>query len=699
VNPAAELMFGSDRTVMIGLPAEELATSVLGSGAAVAAMVTALQAGESWSGYIPLPGDAGGVGSSIVFAVRGDDGEPVGFAALNRDVTEKRTTGDQLARAEKQWRSMLDVAPVGLALVSLDGQFQRVNPALSRIVGYSAEKLTQLTFPEITYPEDLGADLTLMGKLLAGEVENYTLEKRYVHLHGHIVWVQLSVALIRDEETGRPEQFVVAIENITQRRQANERLAAIIAGASDAFVGIAPAGYVTEWNASAEKLFGWTRGEALGRPLTALIIPAEQHEAHRAGLERLRNNEPGRILGRPIELVARTKDDGRVPVELTVWRANGADTGGGSAGEFYAFIRDSTERIRAGERQAAIAIAQSAIAAVELSPRKVMQEICRHAQQLTGADAAAVAVREGDEMVYRAVSGTAQASLGLRVPVGGSLSGLAVTTDEPLISHNSRTDPRVHAAANEEATRARSIVVVPLHTSTGIQGVVTVLCERPGRFTDEDCSTLSLLAAPFGSALSNAWRLEATRQQATTDPVTGLGNRAHALLELEKALERRGRRKDRRQDRRQGGEYIGVLFIDLDHFKKVNDTRGHAAGDEVLVAVADRLRAALRSGDTPNRYGGDEFLVICENITSPEAAAELAARLVAIIAGTYILTPSVASGVDDDLTAALAEIGASVGIAVTSAEVSVENLLAAADEAMYEAKQAGGNSHAVRVVD
>jgi len=91
--------------------------------------------------------------------------------------------------------------------------------------------------------------------------------------------------------------------------------------------------------------------------------------------------------------------------------------------------------------------------------------------------------------------------------------------------------------------------------------------------------------------------------------------------------------------------------------------------------------------------------VICENITSPEAAAELAARLVAIIAGTYILTPSVASGVDDDLTAALAEIGASVGIAVTSAEVSVENLLAAADEAMYEAKQAGGNSHAVRVVD
>jgi diguanylate cyclase (GGDEF)-like protein len=302
-------------------------------------------------------------------------------------------------------------------------------------------------------------------------------------------------------------------------------------------------------------------------------------------------------------------------------------------------------------------------------------------------------------MVYRAVSGTAQASLGLRVPVGGSLSGLAVTTDEPLISHNSRTDPRVHAAANEEATRARSIVVVPLHTSTGIQGVVTVLCEQPGRFTDEDCSTLSLLAAPFGSALSNAWRLEATRQQATTDPVTGLGNRAHALLELEKALERRGRRKDRRQDRRQGGEYIGVLFIDLDHFKKVNDTRGHAAGDEVLVAVADRLRAALRSGDTPNRYGGDEFLVICENITSPEAAAELAARLVAIIAGTYILTPSVASGVDDDLTAALAEIGASVGIAVTSAEVSVENLLAAADEAMYEAKQAGGNSHAVRVVD
>src|SRR4030095_10629565 len=111
-------------------------------------------------------------------------------------------------------------------------------------------------------------------------------------------------------------------------------LASIIASASDAFVGIAPAGYVTEWNTAAERLFGWTRPQALGRPLTELIIPAEHHRAHGEGLARMQRGEEPRILGTPVQLTATTRSGDAVPVELTVWRADGA------TGEFYAFIRD-----------------------------------------------------------------------------------------------------------------------------------------------------------------------------------------------------------------------------------------------------------------------------------------------------------------------------------------------------------------------
>ncbi|GLY19429.1 hypothetical protein Kisp01_64430 [Kineosporia sp. NBRC 101677] len=179
--------------------------------------------------------------------MRDATGQVAGYARINRDVTAERATAARLERAEKLWRTMLEVAPTGLALVSLEGRFQRVNRALCRILGYSADHLLGMTFQEVTHPDDLAGDLGLVHRLLGGEIDQYSLEKRYVHAHGYPVWVQLSVTVMRDGDTGRPEQFVAAVENVTARRQAGQRLSAIIAGASDAVVGIAPAGYVTEW--------------------------------------------------------------------------------------------------------------------------------------------------------------------------------------------------------------------------------------------------------------------------------------------------------------------------------------------------------------------------------------------------------------------------------------------------------------------
>jgi diguanylate cyclase (GGDEF)-like protein/PAS domain S-box-containing protein len=693
-NRAAEEMFASERVAMLGLTPDEIRAAHKGAAptggvpaepvrrpAPRADILQALAEHGSWSGDVPVPGTVGGIGAARVFPVKDEDGELVGFAGIFRDVTAERATATELERAEERWRTMLEVAPTGLALVTLEGRFDRVNKALCRIVGYPPEELLRMTFQQITHPDDLVDDLSLIHRLLAGEIERYTLEKRYKHALGHSVWVQLSVTLIRNRDTGQPEQFVAAIENITGHRQSLDRLHAIIAGANDAFIGIAPAGYVTEWNAAAEKLFGYTRTEAFGHALTELIIPPGLRDAHQQGLERLRGGEAPRILGQPVALQARARDGRAIPVELTIWRADGARGTSleGVDGEFYAFVRDVTERTRAVQQQSAIAAAQLAIAEVELSPEKVMHEICTHAQALTGAEGACVETIDGNDLVYRAGTGANEQHQGVRLPIGSSLSGLAVTTAETLWSNDTHTDPRVHAVTVQQ-TGDRSIVVVPLRGGDQIHGVLKIHSRRPGDFTEQDCATLNLLAAPFGAALANARQLEATATQAATDALTGLGNRGHGLSALDRALLRQGR---------QGG-LISVMFIDLDHFKPVNDVHGHHAGDQVLQAVAGKLRSTVRRTDTCARYGGDEFLIVSEDISSRDGTIVFAERLIHLIAGPYPLQ-------DEPGTASLPPvIGASIGIAVSAAPVPAAQLLQAADEAMYEAKNSGGNTYAIR---
>jgi len=156
--------------------------------------------------------------------------------------------------------------------------------------------------------------------------------------------------------------------------------------------------------------------------------------------------------------------------------------------------------------------------------------------------------------------------------------------------------------------------------------------------------------------------------QALHDPLTGLPNRTLFLDRLSLGLAR--------MERSQAA--VAVLFLDLDKFKVVNDSLGHDVGDQLLVAVANRLRAALRPGDTAARYGGDEFTVLCEGITSENDAVVIAERVSAAIGRPFSL--------DDAET----ELTSSIGIAIaTGDEDSPENLIHEADTAMYRAKQRG----------
>jgi two-component system, cell cycle sensor histidine kinase and response regulator CckA len=132
---------------------------------------------------------------------------------------------DQLLReADERFRGAFDSAAIGMALVSPEGHFVEVNRSLCELVGYSEEELLALTFQDITHPDDLATDLAYLRETIAGERSSYRMEKRYLRKDGRVVWILLSVSLVRDEH-GEPLHFVSQVEDVTERREAGERVA------------------------------------------------------------------------------------------------------------------------------------------------------------------------------------------------------------------------------------------------------------------------------------------------------------------------------------------------------------------------------------------------------------------------------------------------------------------------------------------
>lgn len=143
--------------------------------------------------------------------------------SILRDKTDLRTVQKQIALSESLFRNAFENSAVGMGLVSLEGRWINVNKKLCRIVGYSEEEFTQLTFQDITYPEDLGKDLEHLRQCLEGKIDVYQMEKRYIHKDGSIIWINLIASLIRDDQR-IPLYFVSQVEDITERRKISEEL-------------------------------------------------------------------------------------------------------------------------------------------------------------------------------------------------------------------------------------------------------------------------------------------------------------------------------------------------------------------------------------------------------------------------------------------------------------------------------------------
>ena len=578
-----------------------------------------------------------------------------------------------LAESEVRFRQTFEIAASGIAHVDLAGRFADVNHKLCDMLGYSEAELIGRTVKEVSHPDDRDQTDGERARMRAGEVSSVQFEKRYLRKNDSVLWVNLTVALARNAQD-EPQYEIAIMEDITERKEKEATLqrfrTALDSSADMVFLFDLSAGRLLDFNETACKQLRYVREELLR--LRARDIRPDAT----SGTLRTETAELLGVAGRTNTVITeyRRKDGSTFPVES---RRSLLDTPQGRV--LVVNSRDLSERMSAEKRRATQARYQKKISRLgqaALSKRNPAELVAKAVQSvLDGLGGGAVAYFERGstdrELVLRRVAGlgpTPTDSAVVRIEPASALAPL-IEQSEPVVLNGPWQDPL--PLPFEWLRRYGSLAAVPVPADGGPRGVVCAFAEGPGAFGPEETRFLGAAASMVSAALHRLDSEARLAYLAQFDPLTGLPNRT-LLADRFSLMIVQARRR---------GVSLGVLFIDLDDFKLVNDTQGHAAGDELLQEMAKRLQSALRDGDTVARISGDEFAVILGDLARPDDAALVAQKILDRLAA-----PAHINGQENVVTA-------SIGIATFPADGdNAETLLGAADAAMYRAKQSGRNA-------
>ena len=223
---------------------------------------------------------------------------------------------------------------------------------------------------------------------------------------------------------------------------------------------------------------------------------------------------------------------------------------------------------------------------------------------------------------------------------------------------------------SDDAWTRGSMAIVPLKLEDRVIGAIVIASPEREAIPQEEATNVGLLGAMAATSLEIVWEMEEVSRRARTDPLTGLYNRRH----FDELLSQMIKQTDR------FGDPVALILADVDHFKKVNDTWGHDAGDEVLQSLAETLRAGVRDADICARFGGEEFAIVLPK-TTLQGAAELADRLRRQVESKPVVVN------EEPIPVTI-----SCGVACyPDGVITKEALFAAADRALYDAKSAGRN--------
>ena len=419
-------------------------------------------------------------------------------------------------------------------------------------------------------------------------------------------------------------------------RHATRESRSILETSQEAFISIDEDGLIREWNPQAARLFGWGRDEVVGRPLVQTIIPRRHRDAHLRGITRFLSSGKVEMMARRLEVEGLRRDGTEVPIELSISALRE-----GEEWRFHAFVRDISERqatenaLREAEERFRKAFDDSRVGMALISLDGSFQRVNRALCEICGRTEDSLLGERFGEIIY---AGEREREVeALREVADGE-------------SYGYRGETRCEHAHGHPIWI--SLTVSPVYDSQGI---------------------LSYLIAQMEDISERKESEERLTRQALHDSLTGLPNRTLFADRVRMATTRRG------------AQGFAIIYLDLDGFKLVNDTLGHAAGDNVLIEVARRLERLLRAGDTLARLGGDEFALLCEGVAEGEAKA-IADRVIQALTQPILVQ-------DREIIQA-----ASIGISLYGPNVSVEEpdeMLGEADMAMYRAKAAGKSRYAL----
>jgi diguanylate cyclase (GGDEF)-like protein/PAS domain S-box-containing protein len=408
----------------------------------------------------------------------------------------------------------------------------------------------------------------------------------------------------------------------------------VLETAHESFISVQPDGRIADWNQQAERDFGWSRDEVMGRDLIDTVIPSRFRSLYREAFNGLLRTRQHGLLGRRFEMMALRRDNTEFPVEITV---SALRKEGGY--RLNAFLHDISERheseraLRQAEQRFRRAFDDSGSGMAIVSPEGEWLQVNQALAELTG---------------------YAKEDL-----VGMSFAD---------ITHPDDLDAGVDALRQLVAGERQRYATEKRYLRA--DGSVIWISLIVSAVRDDERGTLYLISQ--SQDVTERKRTEAKlAHQAMHDPLTGLPNRTLFTdrMMLAKARLRRG-------------GSLALLFCDLDDFKAVNDSLGHEAGDRLLVEVAQRLRLILRPSDTVARFGGDEFALLCEGVAL-EAAERIAERIEEAFSAPFLI-----DGYEVPLSA-------STGVVLaTDPDFDPDQLMSDADLAMYATKQ-GSRGHTV----
>jgi diguanylate cyclase (GGDEF)-like protein/PAS domain S-box-containing protein len=582
------------------------------------------------------------------------DGKAAGVSVYGRDITDRTRAETKLKDSEERYRATFEQAEIGIIHTSFEGKFLRCNHRFAEIVGYTQEELAGLAFQQITAVEDREESAYTFARLASGEVESVRIEKRYLRKSGRPVWTKLTASVQRDGE-GRPLHHIAFVEDISQRKESEEYLAAMAHALeisekryrtafqtcldSLAISSIEDGRYIDVNQAFVETI-EFERVEVLGKTALELGIWVDPHERE--------------------ELVGILRKD-------SVCR------------EFEARFRTKSGKIMRGLMSSAL---------IELNGQQCLLALVRDVTAAKATEERIAATAEAlrvSEQRYRTVFQTSQDGVtisrmsdGQYIDVNKSFLDFMGYQREEIIGRTS-VEVGIWIDAND-----RQKLVDEIRQNSTVRDVNLRYKKKSGEilWSQTSSSVIEIEGVPcllsvvrdLSEARAAAEKIESL---AFYDPLTRLPNRELLLDRLRQALT---------ASIYHNGRKCALLLVDLDNLKILNDTMGHPVGDLLLQEVARRLTAGVRETDLVARLGGDEFAVLLEDLGESSSHAAEHAKTVGEKLLAALARPSLLNGSESVSTC-------SIGITVFGDHREDANeILQQADIAIDQAKAAGRNT-------